>query len=176
MLAFEKLVERYRDNVYDLALQMTRSETSALDITQKSFLSAYLHLKEFRTEVDFGAFVRRSAAALTMLQPRGVARTKDELNSPALDEHIGPAEYRHADWSGVAVEEPLSAELRHAIQESTDELPPDQRVVFVFKDLADLTYEQIAEITDQSIPAIKYHLHRARLSLRKAIDHFYGKG
>src|SRR5262249_36121661 len=45
--AFERLVERHRDDVYGLALQMTRSEICALNIAQKSFLSAGLHLNEF---------------------------------------------------------------------------------------------------------------------------------
>ena len=176
MSAFEKLVERHRDNVYSLGLQITRSETSALDIAQKSFLSAYLHLKEFRTEADFGAWVRRTAAQLTILQPRGVLRaSENEFNSGELNERGRPAECGPTDWSHCAVEQPLSAELRRAIQEATDQLPQEQRDVFLFKDLAALTYEQIAEITGDSSQAIKHRLHQARLSLREAIDRFHSK-
>lgn len=63
MSAFEKLVERSRDRVYALALQMTRSETCALDIAQRSFLYAFRHLNEFRTESDFDTGVRRISIA-----------------------------------------------------------------------------------------------------------------
>ncbi len=50
------------------------------------------------------------------------------------------------------------------------QLPQDQRDVFLLKDFAALTYEQIAEITGHSPRAIKHHLHQARPSLREAID------
>src|SRR5215472_14171881 len=85
--AFERLVERHRDDVYGLALQMTRSEICALNIAQKSFLSACLHLNEFQTEAEFGAWVRQMAAEFTMLQlPRRAPRTvEDEVKSRALN-------------------------------------------------------------------------------------------
>ncbi len=44
------------------------------------------------------------------------------------------------------------------------------------KDVEGLSYEQIAEVTGDSIPAIKSRLHRARLALRDAIDRFYNQG
>ncbi len=175
MCAFEKLVERHRDNVYGLALQMTGSETCALDVAQTSFFSSYLHLNEFRTEADFDAWVRRSAAQLTMLHPSRVAQAvEDKLNWREFNERGGPAKYCPTDWSADG--EPLSAELRHAIQGATQQLPRDQREVFLLKDFADLTYEQIAEITGHSLRAIKHRLHQARLSLREAIDRLYSYG
>jgi len=44
------------------------------------------------------------------------------------------------------------------------------------KDVDGLSYEQIADVTGDSIPAIKSRLHRARLALREAIDGFYNQG
>jgi RNA polymerase sigma-70 factor, ECF subfamily len=167
MSAFEKLVQRHRDDVYGLALQMTRSDTCALDVAQTSFFSAFLHLNEFRTEADFDAWVRRSAAQLTMLHPSRIALE--------FKERVGPAQYCPTDWSCGADGQPLNAELRHAIQGATQQLPQDQREVFLLKDFADLTYEQIAEITGHSLRTIKHRLHQARLSLRETIDRPYGK-
>jgi RNA polymerase sigma-70 factor (ECF subfamily) len=177
MSAFEKLVERHRDSVYGLGLQITRSETCAVEIAQKSFLSAYTHLNEFRTDGEFGVWVRRAAAELTMVVSRGLARVvEDEFNSRVFNQGGGPAEYRPTDWRHSVDEEPLNAELRDAMQRATDQLPQNQREVLLFKDLASLPYEQIAEITGQSIPALKHHLHQARLHLHQAIDGFYSKG
>ena len=47
------------------------------------------------------------------------------------------------------------------------------RNVFLLKDVEGLSYEEIAEITGDSVPAIKSRLHRARLTMRSAIDAFY---
>jgi RNA polymerase sigma-70 factor (ECF subfamily) len=52
-------------------------------------------------------------------------------------------------------------------------MPQHYREVFLIKDVAGLSYEQIAEISGESILAIKRSLHLARLSLRGAIDRFY---
>lgn len=177
MSAFEKLVERHRNNVYSLALQVTRSEACALDVAQTSFLSAHLRLNEFRTEADFSAWVRRIAAQLTMLQPRGAPRAiEHEPNCRKLNERGGPANDCPTDWSRAADQEPLNAELRQAILGATQQLPKEQREVFLFRELAALTYEQIAEISGHSIAATKRCLHQARLSLREAIDRFYSRG
>jgi RNA polymerase sigma-70 factor (ECF subfamily) len=179
MSAFEKLVERHRDNVYSLGLRLTLSETEAAEVVQESFLSAYPQLKEFRDEAELGAWVRRSAAklALMKLRHRTVAQAaKEELKLPEFNERGSLAEYPAIDWSRGADEKMLNAELRRAIEDATDRLPQGHRDVFLFKDVAELTYEEIADIRGDSIPAIKSRLHQARLSLREAIDQFYGQG
>ena len=60
-----------------------------------------------------------------------------------------------------------------AIQSATTALPVDYRTVFLLKDVEGLSYEEIAEATGSSVPAVKSRLHRARLALREAIESFY---
>ena len=174
--AFEALVEQHRDGVYGLGLQITRSEIDAAEIAQETFLSAYTDLKEFRSEADLGECVKRIAVnlALRRLQQSSNARGgKEELKSPAFNERGSFAEYPESDWSRAANDEPLKADLRRAIQEATNRMPQYYRQVFLFKDVAGLTYEEIAEIAGESIAAIQRRLHLARLSLREQIDRFY---
>lgn len=176
MDAFEALVEAHRDKVFGLALRMTRSEADAAEITQDTFLSAYQHLKDFRGEAAFSSWVHRIAAnhALMRLRHRRVVQAaEDELKAPEFTEGGSLAEYPQSDWSRDAEGKALDAELGRAIQQATDELPEGYREVFLLKDVDGLSYEQIAEATGDSIPAIKSRLHRARLALREAIDAFY---
>src|SRR5712664_692321 len=149
--AFEALVEKHRDKVYGVALRMTRSEADAAEITQETFLSAFQHLPEFRGEAAFGSWVHRIAANHALMR------------------------LRHQNVVQAADEKALDAELGTAIQQATDRLPNQYREVFVLKDVEGLSYEQISEITGDSIPAIKSRLHRARLELREAIDRFYNE-
>lgn len=177
--AFEALVEAHRDKVYGLALRMTRSEADAAEIAQDTFLSAYQHLKDFRGDAAFGSWVHRIAAnnALMRLRHRRVVQAaEEELQAPEFTERGSLAEYPAQDWSRSAEGRILDAELGRAIQEATDRLPEGYREVFLLKDLEGLSYEQIAEATGDSIPAIKSRLHRARLALREAIDRFYNQG
>ena len=52
-------------------------------------------------------------------------------------------------------------------------LPDEQRHVFILRDVEGMTYEQISEITGDSLSAVKSRLHRARLAMRAAIDRYY---
>jgi RNA polymerase sigma-70 factor (ECF subfamily) len=176
--AFESLVEKHRDKVYGVALRMTRSEADAAEITQETFLSAFQHLPEFRGEAAFGSWVHRIAAnhALMRLRHQNVVQAaEEELTGPEFNERGSWVEYPSNDWSRRADEKALDAELGTAIQRATDRLPNRYREVFVLKDVEGLSYEQISEITGDSIPAIKSRLHRARLELREAIDRFYNE-
>ncbi|MFP2905381.1 RNA polymerase sigma factor [Pyxidicoccus sp. 3LFB2] len=176
--AFEALVDAHRDKVYGLALRMTRSEADAAEITQDTFLSAYQHLKDFRGDAAFGSWVHRIAAnhALMRLRHRRVAQAAEqELQGPEFTERGSLAEYPQSDWSRDAEGKALDAELGTAIQQATDQLPQGYREVFLLKDVDGLSYEQIAEATGDSVPAIKSRLHRARLALREAIDDFYNR-
>ena len=176
MSAFETLVQQHRDGVYGLGLQLTRSEIDAAEIAQETFLCAYMDLREFRSEADFGACVQRIAVnlALRRLQQSSNAPAgKDELKSPAFNELGIFVEHPVTDWSRAANDEPLKADLRRAIQEATNRMPQHQRQVFLFKDVAGLSYGEIAELNGDSIAEIKRSLHQARLSLREEIDRFY---
>lgn len=177
--AFEALVDTHRDKVYGLALRMTRSEADAAEITQDTFFSAYQHLKEFRGDAAFGSWVHRIAAnnALMRLRHRRVVQAAEgELQGPEFTERGSLSAYPTRDWSRDAEDRILDAELGLAIQRATARLPEGYREVFLLKDVEGLSYEQISEVTGNSIPAIKSRLHRARLALREAIDQFYNQG
>lgn len=177
--AFEGLVERHRDQVFGLALRMLQSAEDAAEVTQDAFLAAYRNLKEFRGDAQFGSWVYRIAAnqALMKLRHRKVV---SQVESP-LPEGEGPTFNERGSlvdevtpWQGRDGEgEVLDAELRGAIEQAADSLAEEQREVFVLRDLEGLSYEEIAELTGSTVPAIKSRLHRARLALRAAIEHFY---
>ena len=173
LFAFESLVDRNRDDLYSFALRMTRSETEAAEIAQESFLSAYSHLSHFRNEAEFRAWSHWVAAKhisinrrLSPTSPAAKGTLKAPESRAALAHHSGSA------WSCNADEQAMSVELRRAIEDATDRLPQSHREVFLLKDVAGLSYGQIADVSGQSIPEIKDQLHQARLNLRATIDRF----
>ncbi|MFL5320566.1 MAG: RNA polymerase sigma factor [Myxococcaceae bacterium] len=173
--AFEQLVERHRDEVYGLAYRMTRSEADAAEVAQDAFLSAYQNLKNFRGDSAFGSWLYRIAAnhALMRLRHKKVRETAEaELKEPEFTPRGTLAEMP-GEWAKPAEDQALDAELGRAIQQATDRLPEGYREVFLLKDVEGLSYEEIGEVLGVSVAAVKSRLHRARLALREAIDHFY---
>lgn len=174
--AFEALVDRHKDHVFGLAFRMTRSEADAAEIAQETFLSAYQHLQEFRGDAAFGSWVYRIAANHALMRLRH-QRVKDaaeaELQTPEFNERGSLVDVPTPEWAKAGEAQILDAELGQAIRQATDALPEAYRQVFLLKDVDGLSYEQIGEITGDSVAAIKSRLHRARLALREAIEAFY---
>lgn len=173
--AFEQLVDRHNNQVYALALRMTRSEADAAEVTQDTFFSAYQHLGTFRGDAAFGSWVYRIAAnqALMRLRHKKVRDAAEgEPPQPDFTER-GSLSSMPGEWAKGGEDQALDAELRRAIQQATDQLPEGYREVFLLKDVDGLSYEDIANLLGISVPAVKSRLHRARLALREAIDHFY---
>jgi RNA polymerase sigma-70 factor (ECF subfamily) len=174
--AFEALVERHRDDLYSFGRRMTHSETDAAEIAQECFLSAYLHLSEFRNESEFAVWALRIAATHASLRLRlwpRVRASEEQLRSPKFHPNGVLANSPGPDWSGRSDQQAFNPKLRRAIEDATDDLPQSHREVLLLKDVAGLSYDEIANITAQSIPAIKDRVHQARLSLRETIDGFY---
>ncbi len=174
--AFEALVERHTDHVYGLAFRMLRSEADAAEVTQDTFLAAFQSLGEFRGDAAFGSWLYRIAAnaAVTRLRQRRVAENAHgELASPEFTERGSLTRLPRPEWARAAEQQVLDAEMREAIQRASDGLPEAHREVFLLKDVDGLSYEQISEVTGDSVAAVKSRLHRARLTMREAIERFY---
>lgn len=176
-VAFERLVERHQQQVFGLASRMLNSVDDAAEVTQEAFLAAYRHLPQFRGDSVFGSWVYRIAAnyALMRLRHRRVTSSvESSIDAPQFNER-GSLVDSVADWGRDAEGQTLDAELGKAIEEASRSLPDEYRQVFVLRDLEGLPYEEIAALTNTSLAAVKSRLHRARLALRQAIDHFYAE-
>jgi RNA polymerase sigma-70 factor, ECF subfamily len=176
--AFEGLVERHRDRVFSLALRMMNSTDDAAEVTQDAFISAYRNLPNFRGDSQFGSWVYRIAAnhALMRLRHRKVVSAVEspleDVEGPTFNER-GSLVEEVSPWNAGGEQAALDNELRSAIEKAAAGLADEYREVFVLRDLEGLSYEEIAELTNSSVSAIKSRLHRARLSMRSAIDRFY---
>jgi RNA polymerase sigma-70 factor (ECF subfamily) len=175
--AFEQLVSQYQHRVFAMAARMLRSDADAAEVVQEAFLAAYRHLNDFRGDSAFGSWIYKIAMneCLMRLRHRKVeAQVEEPVGEPRVNER-GSLIEEVADWEPDAEAKTLDAELRMAIEAATDTLGEEYRRVFLLRDVDGLTYEEIAQATGDSVPAIKSRLHRARLTLRAAIDRFYAE-
>lgn len=176
--AFEELVRRHRSRIYHLALRMTKNEQEALEIVQETFLSAYRKLPEFRGESAVGSWIHRIAANFALMRLRhkkvvdGVEEpleTEDGKFRPDGHWSEGPTGY----WGRRADDIVLDTELRGQINQAVDALPDSYRAVFLLRDIEGLSYDEIANALQTTVPAVKSRLHRARLSLRERLAHYF---
>ena len=152
--AFEMLVRRYQASVYRIALRMLGSSADADDVTQDTFLRAWRSLGRFRGDSTFATWLYRIATRRCfdlLAAHRPTQPLDEEQHGPSVD----PA-------STIEQRERL-----RAITQQIQALPPDQRAALVLREFEGLRYEDIADVLETTVPAIKGRIHRARLALLK---------
>jgi RNA polymerase sigma-70 factor, ECF subfamily len=178
-LTAERVFTDYAPRVYNLARRMLGNDADAEDVTQDVLLQVVRKLDTFRGDAAFPTWLHRVTvnAALAHRRKRAT-RTQYQSHDPldtlfdgAGDGHHHPSPVR--PWS-VAPDQPiLDAETQELIERAIEELPEAYRDVYVLADVEGLPNQDIADILELSVPAVKSRLHRARLTMRDALSpHF----
>lgn len=160
--AFDALVRRYQDRVYNMCYRMTHNHADALDLTQTAFLKALQALPRFEWRSSFYTWLFRIVVNLTISHRRRprLARLDDEAElrgEIASRPNAGPS----ARLEGTELSERLEAALT--------ELDEEFRVAVLLRDVEGLDYETIGEIVGAPVGTVKSRIHRGRESLRAAL-------
>jgi RNA polymerase sigma-70 factor (ECF subfamily) len=173
-MAAERLVSTYGERAYRLASRITGSGEDAQEVVQDAFWTVIRKIDMFRGESAFGSWLYRIVANAAYQKIRGRQSRRHEISLdealPMFDERGGYAE-PVADWSQAASDPAVQAELRTMLSAAIDELPATYRAVLVLRDIEGRSTEEIARALGLSIAVVKTRAHRARLFLRKRLDH-----
>ena len=163
LASFNRLVETYQTQVYNLALRMLGSPHAAEDATQEAFLSAFKALKGFRGG-NFRAWLFRITANACYDQMRHrQRRPTTSLDAMLADPQSGPEPVSPAESPSNHAER---RELAHVISGGLATLPPEQRLAVLLCDVQGLSYEEAAQAMGSSLGTVKSRLSRARANLR----------
>lgn len=170
--ATERLVERYGDRVYRLAMRITGLREDAEEAAQDALWTVARKVNMFKGESAFGSWIYRitANAAYQKLRTRRQKSAEIALDDvlPSLDgdgRHFEPMD----DWSNRVDEQALQGELRDVLQRAIDGLPADYRTALVLHDVEGLSNPDIADALGISLPAVKSRVHRSRLFVRKQL-------
>ncbi len=131
---------------------MLQDAAEAEDAAQDAFLQSWRALPGFRAESSFSTWIvqivtRRCLNVLRTRRPVASLETEPQARDPSLAELVE-----------------TRAELE-ALKRTLARLTPEQRAALVLRELEGLSYEEIAEVLEISVPAVKGRIHRARLEL-----------
>ena len=173
--AAERLVERFGDRVYRLAMRITGLNEDAEEAAQDALWTAARKIHMFKGESAFGSWIYRitANAAYQKLRTRRQKSSEIALEDvlPSLDGdglHFEPMD----DWTNRVDEKALQGELRQVLTEAIDALPPDYRTALVLHDVEGVSNPDIAEALNISLPAVKSRVHRSRLFVRKRLSEY----
>ena len=169
--AFEELVERHQALVAGTVARMLGSNSDVEDIAQQVFIRVWKSASRYVPRAKFTTWLLKITRNLVFNELR---RTKRRAQVP-LESEASADEPALKDESNPAPDASLlEVELRKAIEEAIMHLPETQRMALVLRRYEQLSYEQIAEVLDLSVPAVKSVLFRARTELRSRLSRYLG--
>lgn len=178
--AFNELLDRYCEKIYGTAIRILKDPDKAEDILQEVCLTLVEKLGAFRQESKFSTWLYRVTVNCCYMHLRNEKKFERDLslNSNEPYDENGSLEGRIADkdWSRRPETLSLSNEAMGIIEKAVEELPEPYLVVFQLRDMEGLTNDEVSDVLQISVSAVKSRLHRARLFLRERLtDHFYGQ-
>jgi RNA polymerase sigma-70 factor, ECF subfamily len=159
-VAFGQLVEAYQTPVYNLAYRMLNNSGEAEEAAQEAFIRAYTRLESYDPAHKFSTWLLSITSNYCIDQLR-----KRRALLLSIDEPLPPHPALHSDGAKGPEAQMMNSEQQEMVQTLLGELPPDYRQAVVLRYWNDLSYEEIAEIMETSVSAIKSRLFRARKQL-----------
>lgn len=155
--AFDIIVDRYQVRLLGFIRQMVRSTEDAEDVLQEVFVNAHKAILADNREINLRPWLYRIARNRSLnhlRKPRAIAQ--ESMDLVPMTEAASTAEKVHN-----------REEFRQLLRDVT-KLPETQRAALLLREIDELSYEEIAEAMDTTVPSVKSLLVRARISLAEA--------
>jgi RNA polymerase sigma-70 factor (ECF subfamily) len=171
--AFEELVTRYERKIFRLTRNVTGNMQDAEDAMQEAFLKSYEHLPSFKGDSRFYTWLVRIAVneALMRLRRRHPGEFSIDQEVGGAGDELLPRELD--DWGPTPEERYQQVEMQEILSDAIDKLEPDFRIVFILRDVEEMSTEETAKLLGLSISATKSRLLRARLKLRQRLNRYF---
>jgi len=173
--AFEALVCRHQDSIYNAAYYLVGNHQDAQDIAQDVFVKAYGSLAKFRRRSSFGtwlfgimlntvrSFWRKRSHTDGVVRLGGSLADEEEGYPEVESGHDGP------------LENSLRSETVQRVRSAVGQLEQELREILVLREMEGLSYEDISELLGLPLGTVKSRLFRARYALKEQLEPFFEK-
>lgn len=158
--AFGKIIEAYQTPVFNLAYRMLNNAGEAEEAAQEAFIRAYTRLDSYDPAHKFSTWLLSITSNYCIDQIR-----KRRALLLSIDEPLAPHPALMSDRSKGPEAQLMMNEQQELVQSLLAELAPDYRQAVVLRYWHEMSYEEIAEVMDTTVSAIKSRLFRARRQL-----------
>jgi RNA polymerase sigma-70 factor (ECF subfamily) len=176
-LAFTLLLELYQRRVFALIYRMLGQRALAEEVTQDTFVQVFKSIDSFRGESKLSTWLFRVAVNLTKNKMKAHARRPGAgPDVHVIAEHTALSRAEGVSVGSVGRPDELleGVQLERVVNEAMSELEPEFRRLVILRDVEDLSYEEIAEITDLPRGTVKSRIHRGRAQLRARVERMLG--
>lgn len=172
---FDKLVQRYHKQAYNIAYRLTGNHADAEDLTQEAFVRAFRFFDNYRRDLPFENWLYRIISNLFVDDLRRKPKARiHSLDAPVNGDGTGDgnAFFEVPDLRENPERVVLHEELDEKIQQALEALPADFRMTVLLADIEGMSYEEISETMGCSLGTVRSRLHRGRKMLRSRLAGF----
>lgn len=167
MTAFEALVRKYQKPVYAFCRRMTGAHQSADDLSQETFIKAYVSLHKFKDGMNFFSWIRKIALNSSL----------NYLKARRREEPLGARENKMtANLDGLQQELPQDKLQRKLMEDKFEEalgtLPENQKTIFILRVFENQSYREIAELMNIPQGTVMSRLSRTRKKLKAVLAEY----
>ncbi|MBS4015178.1 MAG: sigma-70 family RNA polymerase sigma factor [Candidatus Latescibacteria bacterium] len=159
---FDLLVLRYQERIYGLAFRMVRNEHDAWELSQETFIRAYKSLRKFKEKSSFYTWVYRICINLCL---SFLKKSKKEKLVSSMETITENRLLLETVISKDITAEPESVvrqqKIAQAISQALEQLPLQQKLVFMMRQYDQLNNEEIAQKLKISLGGVKSNYHHA---------------
>jgi len=163
--AYEELIARFQQPVYALALRLLSGQSEACDVVQEVFLKVFRNIGSFRGQSSLKTWIYR----ITVNEAHNVRRWFSRHRRREVELDGAPEESR--DWAEV-IPDGSRSPFDRAVdgeQQVMERINPIFREAVALRDIADLSYEEIATVLGVSLGTVKSRILRGREALREEL-------
>ena len=170
--AFKQLVLTWQDMVYNTVLGIVQHEEDAEDVSQEVFVQVFQSISSFKSESKLSTWIYRIATTKALDNLRKKKRKKrfafvQSLFGMQEQEKELPATFNHP---GIILD---NKEKAAVLFKALEKLPEKQKVAFTLHKVEGLSYQEIGEVMQTTLPAIESLIHRAKGNLKKQLTDYY---
>jgi RNA polymerase sigma-70 factor (ECF subfamily) len=170
--AFKEIVEQWKDLVYNTILGIVQNETEAEDLTQDVFIKVYENISSFKGESKLSTWLYRIATTTALDFLRSKKRKKrfgiiQSLFGPDQEVKEQFPDFNHP---GVKLD---NKERASTLFKAIEKLPENQKAAYTLNKLEGLSYREISEVMQVTVPAVESLMSRANANLRKELENYY---
>jgi RNA polymerase sigma-70 factor, ECF subfamily len=169
-LAYEILIQRYQQPVYNLVCRLLNDPSDASDIVQEVFLKIFRNIRSFRHGSSLKTWIYRIAVNEAYNHRRWFSRHQRQEVAFGPDEAAPAHADSFADPGRSPFDEASDHETRAMVEAALEKLKPNFRTAVVLRDIEDLSYEEIASVLEVSLGTVKSRILRGREALRKVLE------
>ncbi|MDP6853666.1 MAG: sigma-70 family RNA polymerase sigma factor [Candidatus Marinimicrobia bacterium] len=164
--AYNQIVYRYKDRLYNFIYRFVTDLDLAEDLVQDTLLKLYTHKHSYQEIAKFSTWLYTIAANLARTELRKKKRRKTfSVTELSYDDR----EFIISSTEGDPSQENTTRDFEKNVQRALAELPDDFKTIIILRDIQELSYDEISKIVAVPLGTVKSRINRGRVKLQQLL-------